>query len=179
MAKIAFLSYYSGVVERGVENFVFELTKRLKQKHEVTIFQAGERIQNPQIRTYQIKALAQPPKSSKSLISKTYLDWQSFKILIFTLKALPKIIQGRFQIIIPLNGGWQTLIMRIISKFMGAKIIVSGHAGVGLDDAFNILYRPDVFVALTSDELEWAKKITPEVKMVKIPNGVDLAHFNP
>src|SRR3990167_9954406 len=107
MAKIAFLSFYSGAVERGVENFVFELTKRLKSKHQITIFQAGQKILNTDIRTYQTGFFASAPKSSGSLLSKLYLDWHSIRILIFTVLSLPKIIKGKYQVIIPVNGGWQ------------------------------------------------------------------------
>lgn len=179
MAKIAFLSFYSGVVERGVENFVFELAKRLRPKHQITIFQAGQKILNADIRTYQIKSFASLPKSLSSLLSKFYLDWQSFKILIFTIMCLPKIIKGKYQVLIPVNGGWQTVIVRLITKITGSKMIISGHAGVGADDAWNIFFRPDTFVALTTSQLDWAKKITPELQLEHIPNGVDLAKFNP
>lgn len=58
-------------------------------------------------------------------------------------------------------------------------MIISGHAGVGADDAWNIFFRPDTFIALTASQLYWAKKITPELQLKHIPNGVDLAKFNP
>ena len=179
MAKIAFLSFYSGAVERGVENFVFELTKRLKSKHQITIFQAGQKILNTDIRTYQTGFFASAPKSSGSLLSKLYLDWHSIRILIFTVLSLPKIIKGKYQVIIPVNGGWQTVIIRLFSKLTVSKMIISGHAGIGADDAWNIFFRPDIFVALTSSQLTWAKKIAPEIQIAHIPNGVDLAKFNP
>ena len=57
--------------------------------------------------------------------------------------------------------------------------MVSGHAGIGSDDAANLFFRPDVFVALTKAETDWAKRLTPEVEIITIPNGVDLARFNP
>lgn len=179
MASIAILSFYSGMVDRGVETFVYEIAKRLKIKHKVTIFQAGTRIQNPQIKTYQVKAFAASPKVSSNLFSKLYLDWQSLKILIFSLKALPKVLSAKSDIIILLNGGWQIAVFRIFSKLSGSKIIISGHAGIGADDAFNIFFRPDAFVALTSSQYNWAKKLSPETRIELIPNGVDLAQFNP
>ena len=82
MAKIAILSFYSGLVERGAETFVYELSKRLVPKHNIVIFQAGEKIANPNIRTCQVKAFGSKPKSGKNFLSKIYLDWQSLKILI-------------------------------------------------------------------------------------------------
>lgn len=179
MAKVAFLSFYSGVVERGVETFVCELAKRLIPKHQVTIFQGGDSFKNQQIRTYVVKSFASGPKSSHGILGKINLDIQSLKILLFTLKAMPKIIQGKFDVIIPTNGGWQMVILRIASKFSGSKILVSGHAGMGADDAWNLFFRPDVFVALTKSAEKWAKKINPEQKLALIPNGVDLSKFNP
>lgn len=178
MAKIAILSFYSGVVERGVETFAYEIGKRLIRKHKVFVFQGGH-TKSQLYRTVEIKAFASAPKSSKGLLGKLYFDLQSFKILIFTFLALPKIVRGKFDLIIPLNGGWQTLIIRIVSKLMGAKMLVSGHAGIGSDDAVNLFFRPDVFVALTSACALWAKRLAPEVKTATIPNGVDLSRFNP
>lgn len=179
MAKIAVLSFYSGEIERGVENFVYELSKRLQKKHKITIFQAGSVIKNPTIRTYTINAFSNRPKASKSIFSRVYLDSTSLKILFFTLKASPKILKGNYDVIIPTNGGWQALLIRFISKLIGAKVLISGHAGIGADDAWNIFTRPDAFVALTTAEKLWAQNITSEVRIELIPNGVDLATFNP
>ncbi len=179
MSKIAFLSFYSGIADRGVETFVYEITKRLAKKHVVTIFQAGQLIKNREIRTYQIKAFAAQPKSSKGILGKIYLDWQSLKILIFTLKSVPKILSGKFDVVIPLNGGWQVVLCRLITKISRSKMLISGHAGIGSDDAWNIFFRPDVFVALTNQENAWVKRIAPEMKTTVISNGVDLSIFNP
>lgn len=179
MANIAFLSFYSGQAERGVETFVYEISKRLSKKHKITIFQAGQVIKNSDIRTYTIKSFAQSPKSSKGLLAKIYLDITSFKILLFTIKSLPKIAKGKYDLLVPLNGGWQALLIRIVSKFTSSKVLISGHAGMGSDDAWNMFTRPDVFVALTSSEKLWAQNIVPEVRVELIPNGVDLSIFNP
>lgn len=179
MANIAILSYYSGTIERGVETFVYELSKRLSKKHKMTIFQAGTVIKNPLVRTYNIKAYVQKPKTAKNILSKFYLDIQSLKILLFTLKVIVKIFKGKYDIIIPVNGGWQSVIIRFISKLISAKVLISGHAGIGRDDAWNLLTRPDVFVALTTAEKKWAQKIAPEMRIEIIPNGVDLFAFNP
>src|SRR3989344_5997060 len=179
MSNIAFLSFYSGVVDRGAETFVYEVSKRLRKKHNVTIFQGGPRIQNPQIRTYQIKAFASKPKAWTNLFAKLYLDWQGVKILIFSIKALPKILSSKFDVLMLMNGGWQTVVYRILSKLSGSRIIITGQAGIGADDAFNIFFRPDAFVALTTAQHKWAKRLSPETKIVLIPNGVDLASFNP
>ena len=178
MAKIAILSYYSGMVDRGVETFVNELAKRITKKHKVTLFQAGSK-SNEKFKVIKIKSPVLIHKTKKGILGKLYLDANSQKIFIFTLKAIPKIAKGKFDIIFVMNGGWQTAVMRLISKFLKLKIIIPGAAGIGSDDSWNLLFRPDAFVALTKSQAKWAKKLTPEVKIVKIPNGVDLANFNP
>ena len=43
--KIAFLSFYSGVVYRGVETFVHELANRLHNSgHNITVYQFGAKL---------------------------------------------------------------------------------------------------------------------------------------
>ncbi len=178
MKNIAIVSFYSGISERGVETFALEIGNRLAQKNKVTVFQAGH-TPTQKYKIVEINTSARPPKSSKGILGKIYLDLQSLRILVFSIKIIPMLIKGKYDLIIPLNGGYQIAIFRIISKLTGAKLLVSGHAGIGADDAWNLFFRPDIFVALTIAELEWAKKITPEVKLETIPNGVDLSKFNP
>ncbi|OGE00030.1 hypothetical protein A3J17_02805 [Candidatus Curtissbacteria bacterium RIFCSPLOWO2_02_FULL_40_11] len=179
MSRIAILSFYTGIVDRGVETFAFEMSKRLKNNHQVVIIQAGTITQQAGVRAHQINIDTDQPKSSKGIFGKLYLDNQSRKIFLFTLKAIPQIIKGKFDLIIPLNGGWQVSVVRILTKIIGAKILVSGHAGIGADDAWNLFWRPDAFVALTSAQESWAQALSPETKVEMIPNGVDLAKFNP
>lgn len=178
MKNIAILSYYSGIVERGVETFALEVGNRLAGKNKVTVFQAGHS-PTQKYKIIEIKSSAKTPKSSKGILGKIYLDIQSIRILIFSIKIIPQILKGKYDLIIPLNGGYQVAIFRVVSKIIGAKLLISGHAGVGSDDAWNLFFRPDVFVALTGAEFDWAKKIAPEVRIETIPNGVDLAKFNP
>lgn len=79
----------------------------------------------------------------------------------------------------PTNGKWQSLLCSIWAKIHLKKIIISGQSGIGADDKWNLLCFPDVFIALTDYQKQWAHKFNPFVKIVKIPNGVDLDIFNP
>lgn len=187
MTKIVILSFYSGFIERGVENFAYEIGRRLAKKHRVTIFQGGAgyswyqkvNLKSDRFRVIKIKTFISYPETPNRFLGKFYLDWWSIRILLFSLKVLPKIIKTKYDVIVPLNGGWQTVIFRIFSKITRSKILISGHAGIGRDDAWNLLWRPDIFVALTTPQMRWVQKLVPEVKTVVIPNGVDLARFNP
>lgn len=85
----------------------------------------------------------------------------------------------KFDIVIPTNGRWQVLIVRIITWLSVSKMIVSGQSGIGLDDRINLYTFPDVFIPLSKYAATWAKKINPLVKVTHIPNGVDLKRFVP
>lgn len=106
---------------------------------------------------------------------------KSFDIQILTGRdsdSITKIVSSHFDLVIPTNGRTQALKASIGRFFGGYKTLVVGHAGVGIDDIWNLLMLPNVFVALTDKEFEWAKKWTLKSKLKKIPNGVDLQKFS-
>lgn len=88
-----------------------------------------------------------------------------------------KLLAGQYDLIIPTNGRLQPYIVRLITWITGGKMVISGQSGVGLDDRLNLYSMPDAFVALTSYALQQSKKRNPFVKIVYIPNGVDLNIF--
>ncbi len=135
--KIAFLSRYVGSVDRGVETYALELSKRLSKIYDVAVLTGKD------------------------------------------ADSLTKIKRGNFDIVIATNGRLQALkasIGRIFGKY---KLIISGQAGIGKDDLWNLLIvRPDIYVALTDFELAWAKRWSLGTKLYKIPNGVNLDKFS-
>ena len=179
MFKIAILSYYSGGVDRGVETFVQEIGTRLAKKHRVTIFQSGNPTPFQKYKSIQIKIPVKTPKSKKGFLGKIYMDTTSFRILFFSLLASRKFMSEKYDCVFVMNGGWQTAIYRLLSKISNCKMIIPGEAGIGAEDAYNILFRPDAFIALTSAQKNWAQKLQGEVRIEQIPNGVDLSRFNP
>lgn len=91
-----------------------------------------------------------------------------------------KIISGGYDIVIATNGRMQSLKASIGRLFSKYKLIISGQAGIGRDDIWNLaVAMPDIYVALTGYEESWAKKWAWMSKVVKIPNGVDLDKFTP
>ena len=84
----------------------------------------------------------------------------------------------RYDIVIPTNGRLQVFATRIYTWLTGAKMVVSGQSGVGLDDRLNLYAMPDVFVAISSEALIKSKKRNPFVRSVYIPNGADLGKFS-
>ena len=93
---------------------------------------------------------------------------------------LGKILQGNYDIVMPMNGRMQSLkasLGRIFGKY---KLVIGGHSGIGRDDLWNIIVvRPDVFITLTQRQLHWAKSFGWGINIKKIPNGIDTDKFNP
>ncbi len=162
--KIAFLNIYQNKVGRGAESYVEELYKRLSINNSVEI-----------ITDYNIDWSHADMSGTWRRVF--FVDYWSLLIARFTLSSIPVLLRKRFDIVIPLNGGWQVAIVRIITWLYGGKMVVSGQSGMGWDDRNNLWAFPNVFIALSSKALNWAKNINPFVKSVYIPNGVDLNRF--
>lgn len=93
---------------------------------------------------------------------------------------LSKIISGKFDIVVAVNGRMQSLKASFGRIFGGYKLVIAGESGIGKDDIWNIAAaKPDAFVALTEKMEVWAKKWAWGSRIVKIPNGVDLEKFKP
>jgi len=171
--KIAFLNFYQGHIDRGAETFVQELAQRLAKDHQVKIFQANKRNFPKKFITDSL--------SNTHLLNRFFLSHRKLCELVFTLRNIPNLIRFRPDIIVPLNSGWQVLIISLVSRLIGAKMVIAGQSGPGWDDRWNLFCKPHAFVALTARQKSWAKKATPwfKHKIVKIPNGVDLSKFKP
>lgn len=149
--KIAFLSWFSGDVYRGVETIVHELANRLVElENDVIVYQHGPKLPSAKYRTGFLKNQHLLPDLEKNI-----------------------------DILVPLNGDIQVWMAKIWCTLNNKKLLISGQSGPGLGDRIKILAFPDVFVALSDFQMSWAKSRNPIVKRVKIPNGVDLTKFNP
>lgn len=175
--KIAFLSFFSGIVQRGVETLVDELSHRLVKKHELVVFQAGGQKTNgytiEHISTRWEADILQEPLGIKRRL---FLDNTSLAICEFTKKALPILKKNKFDVVVPWNNGWQTFFCKFSNV---GKVVVVGQSGLGWDDRVNLWLFPDVFVGFTDYQCNWAKKVNPFIKVVKISNGIDQNKFTP
>lgn len=158
--KIAFLNITQGLVNRGAETFVREVAQRLEKNHEVVILRGSK---------------APPPRWP--LLWRTFFDPNGLIIAWFTLRNIGKIWQEKFDVIFPLNGGWQAVIVRLVTWLYGGKIIISGQSGKGWDDRINLFTFPNAFVAISQYLTKWAEAVNPFIKTVYIPNGVNLELF--
>lgn len=160
--RIAFLNVTQGIVDRGAETFVREVSERLRKNHEVTII-SGKKV---------------PPKRWPFLW-RFFVDPNGLSILWFTIAAIPLFWKKKFDVVIPVNGGWQVTLVRIITWLYGGKMVISGQSGMGWDDRNNLWCFPNIFVAISTPACEWARRVNSFVRAEYIPNGVDLMKFTP
>lgn len=179
--KIVFLNFYSGFIFRGGETFVHELANHLAKNHNVTVFQAGPKV-DAKYQTIVVgkfrstKWLSSLPTTH--IFRRLFIDLGKLRELMFTLQLLPKLLKLRPDIVFPLNSGWQALICSLYCRFFGSKLVIAGQSGPGWDDRWNLLMKPHLFIALTDRQLSWAKKAAIwKDKIIKISNGVDLNQF--
>jgi len=91
--------------------------------------------------------------------------------------SFTKILSG-YDVVIPINGGMQSLKASMGRLFKKYKLIISGQAGIGRGEIWNLaICQPNIYVALTEYMAIWAEKWAFISKVVKIPNGVDLSRF--
>jgi hypothetical protein len=164
--KIAFLSMYSGSVARGSETFVHELANRLSSNNKITVFQEGPK---PKDSTYEVERIDiainwKKNDATGTLARRFFVDYWSRLICIFTLKSIPRIWKEKYDVVVPLNGGWQPAFIRIVTWLYGGKMVVSGQSGMGWDDRNNLWSFPDAFVALSKKGLSWARRANPFVR---------------
>jgi glycosyltransferase involved in cell wall biosynthesis len=90
-----------------------------------------------------------------------------------------ELFRKKYDVIIPINGRLQVILVRKICWLTGAKMVVSGQSGIGWDDRVNLYTFPNVFIALSKKAQTWAEKVNPFVRAEYISNGVDLEKFRP
>lgn len=160
--KIAFLNITQGLVNRGSETFVKEVAERLSRNGEVKIISGTK-----------------APPGRWPFLWRFFIDPNGISVLLFTLKNLPLIWREKFDVVVPLNGGWQPFLVRLATWIYGGKMVISGQSGIGWDDFVNLWSFPDSFVAISSYAKEWSKKRNPFLTIKYIPNGVDVEKFGP
>ncbi|MCL4389956.1 MAG: glycosyltransferase family 4 protein [Patescibacteria group bacterium] len=190
--KIAFLSFYSGHVARGVETYVHELANRLAANHQVTVCQGGPRLSDARYNVKTIPVHVNWEKinglrhlstliifdlSFSNMARRFYLDFWSRAQAEFAKNSLA-VIDADTDIIVSAGSGWVSLFARLWCWRHKAKLVIAGQSGPGWDDRINLFCRPDVFIGLTDYQVTWARQNGFGAKVVKIANGVDLKKFN-
>ncbi|OGM04448.1 hypothetical protein A2715_05080 [Candidatus Woesebacteria bacterium RIFCSPHIGHO2_01_FULL_39_32] len=182
--RIAILSLYSGHIDRGVETWTREMASRLrKRKNDVLVLQGSdEKIKTDyevQVVDIQIIWKYRGGEDNFSQII-SWFYWFSLNFS-FTLRSIPILVKFKPDIILPTNGGIQTLLIKIASLIFGWKIVITGHAGIGAPEKWNLLMRPDIYVSPSIRGKNWTKNLwfSKGLRIENIPHGVDLEKFSP
>lgn len=166
--KIAFLNLYSGQIERGAETFTHELAHRLQTDHQISFLKGNTQ-------------LLPQSQFSGSILNRSrkrlFIDKPSLEVLRFTLSQISNLISRDYDIVVPLNGFWQLLILKLIQPFKHFKIIVIGNSGPGWDERWNLYLHPNYFVATTKPTLVWAHRTCFYTKSVLVPYAIDKKKF--
>lgn len=182
--KIAFLNLYGGINSRGVENFTNLLSQGLADKHRVYLLQAGPGVSVNKVKVIRVKAQVKQPQSlfSGNFFSKIrkylFLDSPNLSVLAFSLKSLNLFQKHKFDLVIPLNGFWQVLFLKLFQPVLKYRILIIGHSGPGWDERFNLYLKPDLFIALTPQAKNWSVKVCPTTPVEFIPLAVDRKAFH-
>lgn len=150
--KIVIFSFYSGLIDRGVETWAENLRSKIREEFEIEIVGG--------------KGGA--------------VDWLS-KFILFSKNVFENLdaIKGA-DVVIPTNGSVQTFLCRLLTWVFGKPLIVFGHSGPGADDKWNLLCMPNVFVAFSTYQKKWAEKYRlPFTKIKLIYHAVDTDKFKP
>jgi glycosyltransferase involved in cell wall biosynthesis len=181
--RIAFLLPGVGVVDRGAEAFVLELTERLRTEFDVTILCRG--MANDLCR--KVRAI---PRDSRYLTipyqhrivrrfaDKVFLDPIHLESLSFTLNVFPHLLRAKYDMMVSLHGVWGALACRAIRRLRRTPFITVGGA-LGRPDLWQARQRPDVHVVKTEYARNWIAAKCPNVNIEVIPNGVNLKRHHP
>src|SRR3972149_7421985 len=120
--SVAILSFYSGLVSRGVETFVTELSSKVKDKVDLAVFNADKL-----------------PGSGNKL-SYLFLDPPSLAIKRFTREVLLKLETNPPDIIMALNNGWMSLLTKSFCRKHKTKLVLAGFSGIGWGGSSDYLF---------------------------------------
>lgn len=176
--KIALLSFYSGVVYRGVETYVHELANKLiALGHDITVYQNGKKLPGAKYKTISTNIPFSQTRQGNVgfLFNSLNRIWTVKK---FTSKVLGQ-MNVSTDVVVATNNRFQVVLCRLWTRKHGIKMVIPGQSGPGLDERIALWSFPDMFVPLSGHQRAWAKKINPCVKVSEvIHNGVDLDKFS-
>lgn len=190
MKRIAILAPYVGIVNRGAETFVIELTKKLSKKYEIDVFTLSDKsglesnfrkiIAKKGIIFKIHKKLYNRFKYYRKIINKFYflIPDVIFQHK-FSKEAFKVINKERYDILFPNNGIWGAKYSASYRKKNKIPYIYTGHGGIGTGEKYIIQSKPDAYICLTHKQLMWAEEIkdNEKVKTKIIPNGVNVSEF--
>ena len=182
--RIAILATFVGTINRGAETFVIELTRRLRQQFDVTVFSKGiaeDIIENIVKINFKLpfwfnthKNLYRKSKIFRRFCIKTYyLIPDEIEQYFFSKSVFNNYLKsGNFDLIYPNNGIWGVRAASKIRKLKGTPFICTGHGGNSVGEIKILKQKPDKYIAQTEKYKNWSSKFFR--KVTKIHVGVNI-----
>jgi glycosyltransferase involved in cell wall biosynthesis len=182
--KVAFLLPGVGVIDRGAETFVLELSQRLEEKFDISIIcrgQANHRCIHVGAFPRDLPLLQNSNRNKfiRKISDTLFLDPFGVESFSFSINALPILFRTDFDLIVSVSGIWGAMACRIIRRLKGTPFITIGQAGIGRPDLWQARQRPNTHVVLTEHAHTWIAKQCPDLNVNVIPNGIDLMRYHP
>lgn len=182
--KIAIVVPGIGVINRGTERVVVELTQRLQQNYDITILCRRE------INSYckKIWAISRDNVFTNlvhripfvnRVLNFCCLDPLSVELLSANISALKILIKGNFDLTISVTEVWGALCCNILRTLKKVPFIVIQQAQYGKWEVWSAAQQPDAYIALTQGMKKKLNRRFKNLKITCIPNGVDIEKFVP
>lgn len=188
--RIAVLCPGYGWVTRGIEVLLQELMQRLialdeSYRFEVyTMAEAGQ--EEERIRLHHVPAISRYHYLARLYAQvghhlRFYLrPPANFESLSFNIMTAPRLLFRKYDLVLNLSapwGGWVCQLKRALDR---TPFLHTAHGGTPTKlEVICAGQKPDVYVALSEPDFEWARQEFPWLSVVLIPNGVDTERFSP
>lgn len=185
--KILFLIPRLGITDRGAEIVVYELAIRLVKDYQIQILSRKtskrsiilDNLKKKGVQIKQIHCLKEDNLkilSKISFLKKIHLDPIELEMLSFSILCLPFLLTSKYQIIMPNNGVWGTILCRLVRSIKKIPFVYISHGG---KEPLILKQKPNIYVALNKDIAKWIKENSSIQKVIYIPNGVNNNFFKP
>lgn len=191
--KVGFLIPRLGIVDRGVEIFVYELSKRLSGDFEIVVFVRITDKKNALIEDLKkkgvivkkiycinddnnfIKAIYNFPFIRK-MMDRYYVNPAGLAMLSFSIMCLPYIFREKPDILFPTNGVWGSIACRLYRVIKGIPFVCATLGGM---EPLVARQKPSAYFSLFPTIAEWLRKNYKDLKVFYIPSSVDLRRYSP
>ncbi|MDD3013675.1 MAG: glycosyltransferase [Candidatus Gastranaerophilales bacterium] len=172
----------------GSQIFVLELAEKLKDRCDITIL-SSEKINNLCKPIYCLprgKLIKTENPFLKLLVKilRNFATTPEIVIEHFTalFPVLFELLKGDYDVVFPNNDWGGLLAASIYRKIKRKPILFTEHLGIMYDGKIakrNLKFKPDKYIALSEEFIDWVKTNYPDCDVEYIPNGVNTERFNP